>query len=204
MYELYDLHFCFKGNRTYVQGPDIFDEVLKVLASRFSDEKIRNIKYAAHQMLRTDAKAILTDVFEKNDYPVLNSVVMFEIDDKKYYFIIISNDQMIECSNPYSEDVVRHNSIICDSKIIFENSLDDSLTEIIVSMNKYYLQTVVTNSGKWIVTKFDYEWLDETKEVKNQTISLQLMNNFNNKLTKSSILVGEKKIGNLYFTLVEG
>lgn len=200
----FPLNFCFKGTRNYVQGPDIFDAVLKIIEKFLNVNEIKNIKYAAHQMLRTNATAILTDKFDKNDYPILNSLIIFEVDEKKYYVIVIANNQNIECSTPYSEDIVRGSSKICGNQITFENSLNDSLTEIIVSMNKYYLQTVVTETGKWIVTKFDYESLLETKAVAQQTIALQLMSNFNNKLTKSTVLIGEKKVGNLYFTLVEG
>jgi hypothetical protein len=98
--------------------------------------------------------------------------------------------------------VVRSKSVIDGSNIVFENILDDSLTELIVSMNKYFLQKIVTEDGKWIVTKFDYINLIDLNNIKNKQLQLELTNNFNNKLTKSRVKVADKLVGYLYFSLI--
>ncbi len=198
----FDLEFCFKGDRTYVQGPDILDAVLKVLESNFDIKKIIDIKYSAHNMLHSNAHLIITENFQADSYSTIKSMVTFRIDHKKYYAIVTESDKKIECSNPYTEEIVRNNATIDGSKIVFKNILDDSLSEIIVSMNKYFLQKTITKDAKWIVTKIEYKNFMDLNSVKESLVELTLTNNFNNKLTKSTIKVNDKDIGYLYFSLI--
>ena len=198
----YNLEFCFKGSRTYVQGPDIFDAVIEKLEKDYSLAQMKDVKYAAHDMLLANADLIIVEEFNKNDYEQINSVITFKIDNKKYYAVVIENINKIECANEYSEEIVRTKSIINGPKIIFENILDDSLTELTVSMNKYFLQQTVPENGKWIVTKFEYTNLIDTMNIANKKLSLEITNNFNNKLTKSIIRVDSQIVGYLYFSLI--
>ena len=202
MKEKIGLEFCFKGNRTYVQGPDIFDAVLKKMNIRYGKEKITNIKYSAYEMLHSNADVYFLEQFNKNDFSKINSIITFKLDAKKTTVVVVENDDTIECSTEYSEDIVRCNSVINNDTIIFNNSLPDSLTEIIVSMNKYYLQRTVTNKGKWIVTKFEYNNLIDIENIEEKELKLELTNNFNNKLTKSVIKVNNLVVGFIYFSLV--
>jgi hypothetical protein len=198
----YNLDFCLKGSRMYVQGPDIFDAVINKIQEKFDISKIKDIKYAAHDMLLANATLMILENFNRDDFEKINSIITFKINDKKYHAVVVQNDIIIECSNEYSEEVVRSKSVIDGSNIVFENILDDSLTELIVSMNKYFLQKIVTEDGKWIVTKFDYINLIDLNNIKNKQLQLELTNNFNNKLTKSRVKVADKLVGYLYFSLI--
>lgn len=198
----FELEFCFKGNRTYVQGPDILDAVLKILETNFDSNQICDIKYSAHDMLLANARLVITDKFNNDDYKKINSIVTFKIDNKKYYAVVTESDKKIVCSNAYSEETVRNGSIIDGSKITFKNVLDDSISELIVSMNKYFLQKTVREDTKWIVTKIEYKNFMDLNAVKEKSLRLTLTNNFNNKLTKSTIHVEDKEIGYLYFSSI--
>lgn len=198
----YNLEFCFKGNRTYVQGPDIFDTVMETIKSDFYFSEIKDIKYAAHDMLLGNADLFVTDKFDKNSFDKINSIITFKIKDVKYYAVVSQNNIKIECANDYSEEIIRSFSKIYENTICFDNILNDSLTEIIVSMNKYFLQETITQNGKWIVTKFEYTKLVQLEKVKNKMLKLELTNNFNNKLTKSRVLIEDMVVGYLYFSLV--
>jgi len=202
MKNVYNLSFLFKGNRKYVQGPDIFDAVIEIICNNFDKTKITSVKYAAHNMLHQNADLVITDEFDPKEYSFFNSIITFNHSNRKYYAIVIQNNKLIDSAVEYSEDIVRNLSEISDDMIVFKNELNDSLTEIIVSMNKYYLQQNVIEDGKWIVTKFDYINLISTEDIKNNVISLQLKNNFNNLLTKSLVRVDGEIVGNLYFSLV--
>jgi hypothetical protein len=153
-------------------------------------------------MLLANANLIITNDFKKENYETINSIITFKIDDIKYYAVVSQNDSKIECSNEYSEEIVRTQSIIKDKIITFENILEDSITEITVSMNKYFLQKTVTEDGKWIVTKFEYSSLSDIVDIEKKNLSLELTNNFNNKLTKSTIKVDSHIVGYLYFSLI--
>jgi len=199
----YNLEFCFKGSRTYVQGPDIFDAIIDVLSENgFTLSDVTDIKYAAHEMLHNNADLIVTENFKKEEFPKINSIVTFKYANKKYFAIVVENENKIECSNDYSEEIVRSKSIIKDKQVEFLNILDDSITELTVSMNKHFLQQTVASDGKWIVTKFEYQNIINVSNIKDQVLKLELTNNFNNKLTKSKIYVADKLVGQLYFSLM--
>jgi len=44
------LNFKFKGNRKYIQGPDIIDAVIPYIKEKYSGN-FTEFKYSAHQML---------------------------------------------------------------------------------------------------------------------------------------------------------
>lgn len=198
----FDLKFCFKGKRTYVQGPDIFDMVIKILKETYVPSVVSDIKYSAHNMLYSNATLFFVDKLDKADFKKINSIVTFKVLDKKISAVVEENNSKIKCSVEYNENIIRNKAIINSDKITFQNVLKDSLTEIIVSMNKYYLQESVTKEGKWIVTKFEYSDLIELENIDGKQIELHLLNNFNNKLTKSKICVNDKALGFIYFSLV--
>jgi len=196
-----DLEFCFKGSRKYVQGPDIFDAVVEQLRSKFND--IKNVKYSAYEMLHHNASLYITDKFVKNEYPIINSLITFISDGIKYYAVVCKNSNNIDCSVEYSEKTVQDNSKIEGTTIIFENTIHGSFTEITVSMNKHFLNQTSSCSGKWIVTKFDYEDINDIMVIRNRQIKIELVQNLHNKLTKSILYIENQKVGHLYFTLIE-
>jgi len=198
----YELKFCFKGSRTYVQGPDIFDAVLDKLKEDFDLSKLIKIKYAAHNMLHNNANLYVVNDFKKDNFEIINSIITFTSKDKKYHAVVSQNKRQISCKVEYSEEIVRTQSEINSNIITFENILDDSLTELIVSMNKFYLQETVTKDGKWIVTQFEYNNLINYFNIRNKALKLELISNFNNKLTKSQVFVDNNLVGYLYFSLV--
>jgi hypothetical protein len=200
MKKKFNLNFSFKGDRDYVQGPDIFDETLKILLNEFKN--IEKIKYTAYLMLHTNATLTITDKFIKKDYKTINSFIVFYSDNIKYHAIISANNNKIETSSHYTEEIVQKDSIIKENIIIFENSLPDSFTEITVSMNKHFLNTTNDASGKWIVTKFDYNNLKDISDIEGKTLKIELLKNTNNTLTKSLLYINNIAIGHLYFSLI--
>ena len=196
----FDLEFCFKVNRKYVQGPDIFDTAIKNISKEY--DEIKAIKYTAYAMLYKNATMYITNKVVKSDYSIINSLISFIQGDMKFYAVISENNKLIECSSIYSEEIVENNSKITDNMISFKNILSDSYTEIVVSMNKYFFNQTIKLEGKWIVTKFDYFELTDIVNIKNKDIALKLLQNFNNKLTKSLLLLDDKPVGYLYFSLI--
>jgi len=200
MKKTFNLDFCFKGNRKYVQGPDIFDATTEILSKEFTN--ITNLKYTAYQMLHNNATLVITNKFVKKEYEIINSIIIFFSNEQKYYAVVCNNGKIINCSTEYSEKVVENNSEIIENAISFQNTLSYSFTEIVVSMNKYFFNQTIEESGKWIVTKFDYLYLDDISNADNVNIKIELLQNLNNKLTKSKLLLNNKEVGYLYFSLI--
>ena len=200
MKDVINLEFCFKGSRKYIQGPDIFDAVVKQLEKKFNN--LTNIKYTAYQMLHNNATMQIVKKVVKSDYSIINSIISFVTNDIKYYVVVFDNNKMVECSIDYSEEIVEQNSTISENVITFKNTLHHSFTELIVSMNKFFLNQTIDEKGKWIVTKFDYYDIDKLVEIENIEIKLELLQNLHNKLTKSQLYLDNEPVGYLYFSLI--
>jgi hypothetical protein len=195
------LNFKFKGDRKYIQGPDIIDSVIALLEKQdFKKDKIKDFKYAAHKMLHSNAIAII----DMNQGADLCSLVSFKYNGKKYYVSVQPTSSAVEESVSYDETAVRTNSIISDDKISMDYVEPNqySFSELIVSMNKHFLQKKIAHEGKWIVTKAEYLDISSISSAKGSTVSLVLIKNLNNKLTKSSILMNGQNVGYLYFSLI--
>lgn len=202
MNKKFKLYFAFKGERDYVQGPDIFDAVVEKISKEYQSSDISRIKYSAHKMLHANADMIITDRFDFHEHNNINSLISFINNDQQLYALVVENSEEITTSNEYSEQIIRNGAVIDGCIIKFNNLLNYSLTEIVVSMNKYFLQKTVTDQKKWIVTKFEYFNLTDSLDVKNKELQLELTNNFKNKLTKSKIKVSGKTVGMLFFSLI--
>jgi hypothetical protein len=195
------LSFKFKGDRNYIQGPDIIDAVIELLQQQdFCKEKIKDFKYAAHKMLHTNALATI----DKNQQVDAHSLISFNHDGEKYFVSLEPASSLVQGSSFYDETVVITNSVITDNKISMKYAELNgySFSELIVSMNKYFLQKRITNEGKWIVSKVEYIDICSVSPAQGSMVSLVLIKNLNNKLTKSSIQVNERNVGSLYFSLI--
>jgi hypothetical protein len=193
----YKLTFNYKGQRDYVQGPDILEIAINELRKDFED--ISNIRYSAHNWIRNNAKMIIS----KSSLDINgDSVITFNSGSNEYIAYINDDKVPIIERNPYSEDIIVNKSIIIDKEIKFKNILDYSFSEIIVSMNKYFLQQYTKIPQKWIVTKIEYDRIIDKNEYLGKEIKLLLQSNLNNKLTRSLIFIEDNIVGKLYFTLI--
>ena len=67
-------------------------------------------------------------------------------------------------------------------------------------MNKHMHQQMFPEAvGKWIFTRIDLEAVCDARE----NLALDFKHNMNYRLTKSDILLGGNKTGDLYFSLVK-
>lgn len=196
------MSFCFKGSRKYVQGPDIIDAAIPFIMKHYG-EVITQFKYSAHEMLRSNANLIFNNSPEEK----LNSLISFvpANTENQIYASIVENGNVINKSIEYKEDEIHKLCDITGKEILIEiNNLNKfSFSELIVSMNKYYMQQSIDNRGKWIVTKIEYNSLEMIDGMNvRDNVKLELLKNLNNKLTKSAVYISNIHVGHIYFSLV--
>lgn len=191
------LNFAYKGKRDYIQGPDILDGVIECLS--LYKYKVDNLKYSAHNWIRNNASVLVNPESTPEEY---GSLISYFIDNIQHEVYVIDSGESITQRNEYSEDYVFTNSVIQDKIITLTcTSNDISFSELIVSMNKCYLQSL-DFKGKWIVTKLEYTDLNSTTDYLNKEIKIKLIKNLKNKLTKSEIYIGNNLVGHIFFSLV--
>jgi len=198
MRKVIDISFQFKGNRTYVQGPDIFDAVIGHIRESF--DNVRNISVTFHDIIRSQVDCYVTKYSDSTDSEA-DCQIRFESNGTEYIVVIKSNDKEITGSYPYPENNIVELCKIEDKTITLEDSIDFSNLEKIVAMNKALMISLFSDAvGKWIFSKLTLDTDFESATYKKY--SLTLIKNMGLKLTKTAISLDDKPIGYIYFTLV--
>jgi hypothetical protein len=199
MDEQYNLEFCFKGDRTYVHGTDIYNKIIKNLAQKEVD--YINIDFSFHGVVKNN---ILISSIKPEDEESLKLVYKYVDKEKqKRIFYGVETNEIITCRYKYPEEDIFSVCHIDKEKEQIELSLNTSYSfiENIVAMNKFLLEQLFPDAkGKWYFTRLQLsEIIDENSEY---PLRLRLKNNFNFKLTKSEIFLHDKLVGFIYFSLV--
>jgi hypothetical protein len=110
-------------------------------------------------------------------------------------------DRKVQCRYDYPEDRIENVSIVDQSKseISIRQDTGFSPIEVIVAMTKKLHYAVCPTKGKWLFTKLELKQLLKAKDSSDMRIKLE--HNFNNRLTKSSLISDANLIGHIYFSL---
>lgn len=199
--EVKQIEFQFKGARSYIQGPDIFNALTNI---NHPERALENIRFSLHDFVRTPVCRIY-QAYSREDIsgvPDIRARCQFELNRTSHWMALVqcSGDDLTGHRTSYDEDRVISICRMQDKTIVLNQSSPFSFIETIVSMNKHMHQLLYPDAaGKWIFTRADLEHGCDARE----NLALTISHNMNYRLTKSDIVVDGKKIGNLFFSLVK-
>jgi hypothetical protein len=189
--------FRFKGDRKYIQGPDIFNSIYN------GHKQYSNIVFTIHEFIVNPACIIIESKdrseIEKNEDI---KVRYYYMDKGQKHFGCVLEDLAVETKQEfyeYDEQSIIDKCQIDGSKLILKESSGFTFIESVVAMNKYLHNCIYPElDGKWVFTRIDLpEFVNYDKN-----IHIEILHNMNNKLTKSAIQINEEVIGYIYFSLV--
>lgn len=198
----FNINFQFKAQRDYVHGTDLFNKSMEFLSGE-GFVNIKNIDMKIHSILRSHCNGVLFKEKENvnlRDYPF---ILTFNINKEKFELALKSNSEKIFDRYTYEEqDIVdlcnvdvNNESILLTSRIGYSN------IEKIVAMNKALLESLFNQvKGKWYFVRLQLKEAFEKKDF--EFYEIKLVKNLNFKLTKSEILLEDKVIGYIYFSLI--
>ena len=194
----YDLEFCFKGNRTYVHGTDIYNKIVEILNNDMKDTKI---DLSFHGVAK---KNILLSNKKPENENLIKFVCKYtgENNERKILYGMERNHN-ITCQYTYPEEEICYLSDLDleNKEINLNTDTSYSFIENSVALNKYLLENLFPDvNGKWYFTRL--QLLDVTTK-KTYPLKLVLKANFNFKLTKTEIFISDKSMGYIYFSLVK-
>jgi hypothetical protein len=197
----FQLDFKFKGDRNYVQGPDIYNKVMEFLyAENFT---IKNIDLSFHKIARHNLRGEIfkTDSGSRDAGDVI-SIFKFTDDNESYVIHLFETDSVItEHTEYYEEKIVELSTLnVVDKTIILSSLAPYTNIEKIVALNKALLNKLLTDPGKWYFTKLTVDGDINNKHP--YAIQVALVKNIGSKITKSQILFDGKEKGHLYFSKV--
>jgi hypothetical protein len=195
------LDLCFKGNRDYVHGTDMYNEIKRLLSHEFNLSRLSDFRLAIHKQSRRNCSILLVENNQSHNSP--NEYIAnftFNDRDTSYKGFIVEENSLIECRYYFNEDELIKLLTIEGNKIQLLKDSSFSFIETIVAMNKHIHYTSYSSRGKWLFTRLDLVQIPH-EEISNG-LSIELIKNFNNFLTKSKITYRSHVIGNIYFSQV--
>jgi len=197
--ETHKIEFEFKGMRDYIHGPDIFNRLTRAAGTGH----LSKIRCTIHEFVRTPECNLY--LFDNKDElaKIKNICAIYQFDEGGKRRWIVLTEQGGDASTggryEYDEEPFVSTCRIENEGVSMTQQGPFTFIENIVAMCKHmHLQFFPEVQGKWIFTRIDLDAICEARE----NLALQLRHNMNYRLTKSDILLDGKKIGNLYFSLV--
>lgn len=116
--------------------------------------------------------------------------------DKPYWIAFVFSDTPTHAlRQPYNESLLTRTCAINGQNIHFHGISPFTFIETVVAMSKQLCKTIYPEITSWIFAKLvldTYDFLQDT------TITISLEKNFNFKLIRFSILIDNRRIGELY------
>ena len=188
----------FKGMREYVHGTDMFNETLGWLSAEKGE--IEDIDLAFHRVATHQLKAILGGV-PQGESPV--AVCAFTSSGVRERAYLIETDVEITERYPYPEDEIV-SSLDFDSmgrKGILLGEARYSDIEVWVAMCKaIHLKAFPQLSGKWLFARARFPRYVNHAGVHERALTIAA--SFNEKLTRSEVVLDGEKVGEIYFSMV--
>jgi len=193
MRKLTSLSFKFKGNRNYVQGPDMLNEK----KNRVDFNEATQIALTIYEMLQTNADLHRLDGNESIPKEAV-AVLRVKKGEKQETYVIVQNNNFISDRYPYDESIFGKICSMSDQTISLNEKAPYSFIETVVAMFKKLLQTIYpTLEGKWLFTHIE---LNSFKEV-SEDLKITHTHNLGDKLMKANISHGQESLGHIQFVL---
>ncbi|RME60792.1 hypothetical protein D6779_01470 [Candidatus Parcubacteria bacterium] len=198
--EIREITFRFKGEREYIQGPDIYNAMVK--GPRNAD--LTDIRFSVHEFVKVST----CKIFSSTSKEEIDKLGHFEARCQYCHnglpvWLGLRTDPDTasgeKVREPYQEERVTSLCRIEVDEITLDGMSPFSFIETIVAMNKHHLQTLFPGApGKWVFTRIDLIHGCNKKE----GLKLVFRHNVGFRLTKSDVVVDGVKIGDIYFSLV--
>jgi hypothetical protein len=188
----------FKGERDYLQGADIFNETVRWLIAK--EGEIMNIDFTFHKLASQQLKAIV-GTRPDGAKPVAECVFTSSGTRQRAYVVEI--DQPVTDRYPYPEDeIVSLMEIdLAKRRGVLSGEARYSDIEIWVAMTKALHYKVFPDlKGKWLFVRGRFPQYANHGRATEHAVAI--VASFNDKLTRSEVLVDGVKVGEIYFSIV--
>ena len=200
MHPEFPLRFQLKGQRNYVQGPDIHDALCDALIQQ-GHAIIEKLDLVFHQMARTQLAARVLDAGEEPGEGT-NVVLRCMLDGEPRTVIAKETGEVITARVEYDEDrLVAAMKFDLPANVVELGEIAGySNCEKVVSMNKALLTRVLPEArGKWLFTRLQLSRSFRQQRFAN--LQLVFLGHSNFRITRTQIIGDGEKLGHLYFSL---
>ena len=192
------LNPCFKGDRQYITGADIYNlSILDLLTERVRN--FQNIDLSFHQL--TTSNLVLSNGLENDQKDIAFLRVKTETTEGSYF--IVETGEQINCRIHFDEESIVKMSIFKskENSITLEKFDNFSFIEKIVALNKSLLKRLYPEAkGKWYFVRIKL-FGNRLEDLNPSLITIKLRKNLSFKITDSIVFADNKEVGSIYFSL---
>ena len=194
------LNLEFKGERDYLQGPDMFNATLNFLVKEHARDEITNIDFSFHRMAR---RAV--DLYCEQQTSLGKAVAECSYSRqgalKKVY--LYESEEPVSGRYPYDE------SRICRDFTIDTASATGSVTgelgfseiEVWVALTKALHQGALSEvKGKWLFVRAKFPKFVQHPIVRERVLTI--ISNFQNRLTRTQLVADGVPVGEIFFSII--
>lgn len=193
------LDLRFKGERDYLHGTDMFNETVGLLQSASNGHLLRDIDFSIHHIARSQLKLTMQAI-EGVEAAAICTYAGNEGRQRAYLF---ETGQPVIERYPYPEDeiVASMEVDMASRRGILKDQPPYSNIEVWVAMTKALHYKVFPElSGKWMFVRCRMP--DYTRQTTAAEHMLVIASLFNNRLTRSEVLLDGTKAADLFFSIV--
>jgi hypothetical protein len=199
------LEMCFKGQRDYLQGADIFNAMSQALTGAAEKNALRPFTLAMHNFSRHQCDLLTLggeDGGKRLPMPE-SRIADFTLGAGSDETVgwLSESERPVKCRYPFDESAIAQRCILAEKEIVFSGQSAYTAMDILVSISKQlHLTLFPPAKGRWIFTKLQVDHLLLPKD--SDGLRVEFLQNFNNRLTKSSMWKRAEPLGYIYFSLV--
>lgn len=176
-----ELNFNFKGERNYIQGPDVYNALIPLI----DQDNCKNFDLSFHQIMTQNI--LLTNEVPKKLEDLYFMCKFQQSSIERQIYGIKNTKSKPTQRYPYPEEQILENAKIDFNHhtIALNKATNFSFMEEIIALNKFLLQAIIQKEtpGKWYFSKL------QTKRIlkRSYPLTIQFKSNFNSLLVKSEI-----------------
>jgi hypothetical protein len=197
--KLLDLEF--KGERAYLHGTDLFNATVAWLESILPDSAITDIDFSFHHLAHHQPQVILDAQPPGGTEPF--AICACTSAGVRHRAYLIETEALVAGRYPYPEDeIVQPMEIdLTARKGVLRAPATYTNIETWVAMTKaLHCKAFPHLKGKWLFVRGRFPRY--APHAKSSECALTIKANFNDRLTRSEILLDNAKAGEIYFSIV--
>ena len=191
------VQFSFKGKRQYVTGADMFNAVFGAYPAAL----LHRVHFTIYGILRTGS----CDIYESDSPAALDlggakARATFDVAASSRWVALLESTRPDPSRREeYAEDRIISLCHVEDQEIVIDGESPFTFIETVVAMNKYLHQKLFADAiGQWMFVGIELSDGCDARE----GLSLHIGQGVNYRLTRSQVLLENKPIGSLLFSLI--
>lgn len=200
--KLLPVRFQFRGNRNYIQGSDIYNEMLHQLATVYDVDHFSAFRLSVHSIVSRHCNiALCPDEDTRRSFASFQAEMRFTVDNNVLTALLLHGDQPVIDRKEYDEEPIRRLCTIEEKIIKITGFSGYTPIEVAISMTKQLHERLVdcTALKPWF-TKIELTRPFIPGDL--EAMEIHYQHNFSNKFTKSAIYSGTLLVGHMYFSLI--